>query len=199
MRDHYSFWNFWLTISALVPTAALLCLVFVSDDFARRTLHITPDGLKLLNATVALFAFICVLIQLVWKPDSREAAHAYAVEYYGGMLDANELLDDATCQPSYTLLHGKDFRTRSLPPIRYAALARLKQAHLQTLCVSRLLERDPWMALTRSGFPPRGYRPTIRVQPASSGRRQLWLGARQPFSRRKRPRPMVRSHETTVS
>jgi len=147
LRDHYAFWNFWLTLGALVPTAALLCLVLVTDDFAQRAFHVSPDALKLINASVALFAFVCVLVQLVWKPDSREAAHAHAVGYFAKTrLEAGSFLDERDA-----------LNVRGLPPIRHATFVRLKQLHLQATYLSRRLEIDPWLSLPKHGRPPRGY------------------------------------------
>ncbi len=147
LRDHYAFWNFWLTLGALVPTAALLGLVLVTDDFAQRAFHVSPDALKLINASVALFAFVCVLVQLVWKPDSREAAHAHAVGYFAKTrLEAGSFLDERDA-----------LNVRGLPPIRHATFVRLKQLHLQATYLSRRLEIDPWLSLPKRGCPPRGY------------------------------------------
>jgi hypothetical protein len=163
MRDHYAFWNFWLTIGALVPTAALLCLVLVTDDFARGALHVTPDELRLINAGVALFTFICVLVQLVWKPDSREAAHAFAVVHYSDSCRAASISEASEMgRAELALLSGREHGTRAMPPIRYAALVRLKQVHLQTMQLNCLLSDDPWMALPR-GHRWKRFRSTIRA------------------------------------
>ncbi len=70
MRDYYSGWNFWLTIGALIPTAALLLFPLTTDNFIINGLHLTPNNFKLINAAVALFAFVMVLVQMVWRPDS---------------------------------------------------------------------------------------------------------------------------------
>jgi hypothetical protein len=147
LRDHYAFWNFWLTIGALIPTAALLCLVFVTDDFAQRALHVSADGLKILNAIVALFTFVCVLIQLVWKPDSREAAHAYAAEHFSGMLLRTLSHEGEDFHESGGKTHDLD--VRGLPPIPDKSYLKLKQHHLQRIHISELLEVDPWIALPR--------------------------------------------------
>ena len=134
MRDHYGFWNFWLTIGALVPTAAMLCLVFVTDEFASQSLHLSPTELKLFSAGVALFTFVCVLVQLVWKPNSHEVAHARAAEYFA--------------RPESAIAGDGVHATfvRSFPPIPSANVTRLKRIHLQREHVSRMLEADPWAA-----------------------------------------------------
>lgn len=135
MRDHYGFWNFWLTIGALVPTAAMLCLVFVTDEFASQSLHLSPTELKLVNAGVALFTFVCVLVQLVWKPDSHEVAHARAAEYFA--------------RREIGIARDGDHETfvRSFPPIPSAKETRLKRIHLQREHASRILETDPWAVI----------------------------------------------------
>lgn len=66
----------------MIPTATLLLLSLVSDDFVTSAFHISPAAFKILNAAVAVFAFIMVLIQMVWRPDSRSKAHRHAVEHY---------------------------------------------------------------------------------------------------------------------
>lgn len=157
LRDGYAFWNFVLTLAALIPTAALLCLALVPDDFAQRAMGFTPDHFKLFNAGVALFAFVCVLIQLVWKPDSRSAAHARAVEHYANAkYDASRQLDETTAPDAATvkIIEEKYLDVRGLPPIRDAQFNRLKQQHLRKVDLSKRLDKDPWIRLPRFGGRP---------------------------------------------
>jgi len=149
-RDRYESWNFVLTLASLIPTAALLCLVLVSDDFVHRAMGVTPDHFKLFTAGVALFAFVCVLVHLAWKPDSRAAAHARAVEHYantrydaGLLLDATAILDAA----SVKLVVDKYLDVRGMPPIPDSQFNRLKQRHLRKVDLSKRLDKDPWMRL----------------------------------------------------
>ena len=106
MRDFYRFWNFWLTIGALVPTAIMLSMVFITDELAIHVLHLDSNGLRLANAGMSLFSFVCILVQLVWKPDSLEAAHARAARLY---------------------IDGEP--TRDLPPIPSAKVEYFARAH----------------------------------------------------------------------
>jgi len=115
-----------------VPNAALLCLVFVGDDFASQALHVTPNELKLLNGFIGLFTFVCVLVQLVWKPDSLVAAHAHAAEHYARFDHVSSPLD-----------------TRFLPPLPAARITEFQRVHFQRLEMARRLETDPWAEVPR--------------------------------------------------
>jgi hypothetical protein len=137
LRDRYAFWNFWLTIGALVPTAILLCLVFVTDDFASRVFHLSGDGLKVVNAATAVFAFVCVLIQLVWKPDSLQTAHAHANHFYQELI-----LRSSPREPGE--LGYEVAVSRHLPPLRESSYIRLKRFHVRKEYLSRKLDESPW-------------------------------------------------------
>ncbi len=122
----------------------------MSDDFAQRALHLTADDLKLVNGSVALFTFVCVLIQLIWKPDSREAAHAYAAEHFNSIVRVSPKAEASDVASSIPYSEGLD--VRGLPPIPQTELLRLKRLHLQQLRISELLEVDPWMEIPKKRF-----------------------------------------------
>jgi hypothetical protein len=163
LRDIYKAWNFWLTLAALIPTATLLMFPLVSDDFITRSLHITPDAFKITNAVVALFAFIAVLVQLVWKPDSLSAAHARAVAHYtNAKFDIRRLLErEAPAVRDIEIVEEKYLDTRDLPPIEEKRFLPLKQWHLQKIQTSKELESDPWQ---RSGRRANSNRPRRSVE-----------------------------------
>jgi len=146
LRDHYRFWSFWLTIGALVPTAALLLFPLVQDDFIVRALGASPDTFKLANAGVALAAFVAVLVQLVWKPDSLSAAHARAVDHYtNAKFDIRRLLEQSEIHPrDATTVEEKYLDVRGLPTIAERRFLPLKRWHLRKVALSRLLSADPW-------------------------------------------------------
>ena len=152
LRDRYATANFYLTLGSLIPTAALLCLALVSDQFAQSAMGLTPDHFKIFNAAVALFAFLCILIQLVWKPDSRSDAHARAVDHYANAkYDAKHLLDSPEALEPMTvrIVEEKYLDQRGLPPIPDAKFNWLKQRHLRKVDLSRRLDENPWMRLPR--------------------------------------------------
>jgi len=149
LRDHYRFWNFWLTIGTLIPTAALLLFPLVQDDFVQRALRVSPDAFKLANAAVALIAFIAVLIQLVWKPDSLSAAHARAVDHYtNAKFDVRRLLENSQIdERNATTVEEKYLDVRGLPTINERRFLPLKRWHLRKVELSRRLSVDPWARL----------------------------------------------------
>ncbi len=149
LRDHYRFWTFWLTIGALIPTAALLLFPLVQDDFIQRALHASPDGFKLVNAGVALMAFVAVLVQLVWKPDSLSAAHARAVNHYtNAKFDVRRLLEQPDIDVrNATMVEEKYLDVRGLPTIGERRFLPLKRWHLRKVVLSRRLSADPWAQL----------------------------------------------------
>lgn len=149
LRDHYSFWNFWLTIGALVPTATLLLFPLVTDDFIVSAVHISPNAFKLINAGVALFAFVMVLVQMVWRPDSLSKAHKRAVEHYTvAKFETRRLLEQQTVDPrDARSLEERYLDVRGLPNIEERHFLRLKQRHLQKLVLSAELDKDPWLNL----------------------------------------------------
>jgi hypothetical protein len=149
LRDHYAFWNFWLTIGALIPTATLLLFPLVSDDFITSTFHMSPSAFKILNAAVALFAFIMVLIQMVWRPDSRSKAHRHAVEHYTyAKFATRRLLETDTIDPrDAKALEEGYLAVRGLPDIPEYKFLRLKQLHLQKVRLSAELDKNPWLRL----------------------------------------------------
>lgn len=146
LRDHYRFWTFWLTIGALIPTAALLLFPLVQDDFVQRALRTSPDTFKLANAAVALAAFVAVLVQLVWKPDSLSAAHARAVDHYtNAKFDIRRLLEQTEIHSrDATTVEEKYLDVRGLPTIAERRFLQLKRWHLRKVALSRLLSADPW-------------------------------------------------------
>lgn len=149
LRDHYRFWNFWLTIGALIPTASLLLFPLVEDEFVKRALHMAPDMFKIANAVVALAAFVAVLVQLVWKPDSLSAAHARAVDHYtNAKFDVRRLLEQPEIDPrDATTVEEKYLDVRGLPTIRERRFLPLKRWHLRKVSLSRALSADPWAEL----------------------------------------------------
>lgn len=149
LRDHYKFWNFCLTISALIPTAALLLFPLVQDDFVTRALRVSPDTFKLVNAAVALIAFIAVLFQLVWKPDSLSAAHARAVDHYtNAKFDVRRLLEHTVVdERDANTVEEKYLDVRGLPTLTERRFLTLKRWHLRKVDLSRRLSADPWTKL----------------------------------------------------
>jgi hypothetical protein len=149
LRDHYALWNYWLTIGALIPTAALLLFPLVTDDFIVSALHMSPAAFKLLNAAVALFAFVAVLIQMVWRPDSLSKAHRRAVEHYtAAKFDTRRLLEASNIVPSDAkILEQTYLEVRGLPDIPEGKFLRLKQRHLQKVALSAELDKNPWLHL----------------------------------------------------
>jgi hypothetical protein len=150
LLDHYRLWNFWLTIGALIPTATLLLFPLVEDDFVIHALHLSPDSFKLINAAVALTAFVAVLVQLVWKPDSLSAAHARAVDHYtNAKFDVRRLLEQSEIDPrDATTVEEKYLDTRGLPTIGERRFLWLKRWHLRKVALSRALSADPWTKLS---------------------------------------------------
>lgn len=151
LRDYYNRWNVILTCAALIPTAALLLFPLTGDDIVKDTLHMIPDTFKLLNAGVALFAFIAVLIQMVWRPDSLSKAHRHAVGHYTDQkFAARRLLENEQIDPTDAkVLEEKYLNVQGLPPIPEKRFLRLKQWHRQKLALSKEIDRDPWYSLFR--------------------------------------------------
>ena len=144
LRDYYNNWNYWLTIGSLVPTAALLLFPLTSDDFVTSTLHMSINAFKLLNAGVALLAFIMVLVQMVWRPDARSKLHRRAVHHYTQtkyetrrLIEAEGLDDRAV-----GLVEQNYLDDGSLPVIEQNRFLRLKEQHLQRLAASRRLDES---------------------------------------------------------
>jgi hypothetical protein len=151
LRDHYNRWNLILTCAALIPTAALLVFPLTTDDFVLNTFHTTPNNFKVLNAGVALFAFIAVLIQMVWRPDSLSKAHRRAVDHYtDAKFAARRILDTDPIDPiNVKILEEKYLNVQGLPPISERRFLPLKQWHLRKLRLSKKLDQSPWISLVR--------------------------------------------------
>lgn len=149
MRDYYSVWNFWLTIGALIPTAALLLFPLTTDDFIGNALHLTPNAFKLINAAVALFAFIMVLMQMVWRPDSRSKAHKRAVEHFtAAKYEIRLLLEQQDVSKADVQRVEEEYLdVQWLPVIEDRRFLRLKQKHLQKIALSKKLDDNPWLRL----------------------------------------------------
>ena len=149
LRDHYGFWNYWLTIGALIPTATLLLFPLVTDDFVTTAFHMSPVAFKIVNAVVALFAFVMVLIQMVWRPDSRSKAHRHAVEHYtNAKFEVRRLLEAEAIDPrDAKTLEETYLDVRGLPDIPEQKFLRLKQRHLQKMQLSGELDKNPWLQL----------------------------------------------------
>lgn len=157
LRDRYSSWNFWLTIGSLVPTATLLMFPLVTDDFVVSGLHMTPIAFKLLNAAIALFAFVAVLVQMTWRPDSLAKAHRHAVGHYtSAKFEARRLLDASELNPNAVkVLEQTYLDVQGVPDIRDDEFLKLKQRFLQKLQLSSDLDKDPWIQLPSSLKPPK--------------------------------------------
>jgi hypothetical protein len=152
LRDQYRTANFYLTFASLIPTAALLCFALAPDDLVRDTLGMSPNVFKLLNTFVAFCAFICVLVQLVWKPDSRAEGHGHAVDHYtNAKYDVDRLLEspESVDYSQARFVEERYLDKRSLPTIPDAKFNRLKQRHLRKVDLSKRLDADPWMRLPR--------------------------------------------------
>lgn len=151
LSDYHSRWNFVLTYAALIPTAALLMFPLTTDDVVINVLRLTPNSFKLLNAAVALLAFIAVLVQMVWRPDSLAKAHRNAVDHYANAKSAAQnLLENATIDPTDArVLEEQYLNVQGLPPIPENRFLRFKQRHLQKLQLSQELDRNPWLSLPR--------------------------------------------------
>lgn len=150
LRDRYRTANFYLTFASLIPTAALLCFALAPDDLVRDTLRMSPNVFKLLNSFVAFFAFICVLVQLVWKPDSRAEGHGHAVDHYtNARYDVDRLLEapDSVDASQARFVEERYLDKRSLPTIPDAKFNELKQRHRRKVDLSKRLDADPWMRL----------------------------------------------------
>ena len=109
---------------------------------------------------IALFAFVCILVQLVWKPDTRFDAHRRAVDHYvNAKYDVQRLLDAPTKLDvtAVRLVEERYLEVRNLPPIRDAHFPRLKQRHLRKVDLSKRLDKNPWIHLPfLPGGRPRG-------------------------------------------
>lgn len=151
LHDYYAYWNGFLTFAALIPTAALLLFPLTTDDFVLNALHMAPNNFKVLNALVALCAFVAVLIQMVWRPDSLAKAHRRAVGHYtDAKFAARRLLENAHIDPTEArVLEEKYLDVQGLPAIPEDRFLRLKQRHLQKLSLSMRLDENPWLSLTR--------------------------------------------------
>jgi hypothetical protein len=151
LRDYHVRWNYLLTYAALIPTATLLLFPLTTDDFVINALHMSPNNFKILNATVALFAFIAVLVQMVWRPDSLAKAHRSAVNHYADAKSAaGRLLESPTVDPTEArVVEEKYLNVPGLPSIPESRFLRLKQLHLQKLRLSQNLDHNPWMRLWR--------------------------------------------------
>jgi hypothetical protein len=109
----------------------------------------SPDAFKLVNAGVALAAFVAVLVQLVWKPDSLSAAHARAVDHYANAkFDVRRLLEQSEIHPRDAMaVEEKYLDVRGLPTIAENRFLPLKRWHLRKVALSRALSADPWIRL----------------------------------------------------
>lgn len=154
LRDYHAAWNFWLTIFAVVPTATLLIFPLVTDDFIVSGLHLTPAAFKVLNAAVALFAFVMVLIQMIWRPDSIAKSHKRAVEHFvAAKYAVRMLLEKVTVtQDDVRRLEEEYLDVRWLPVIEDHRFLELKQRHLQKMKLSKRLDKDPWFKLPKFGL-----------------------------------------------
>ncbi|MGC2633189.1 MAG: hypothetical protein WA215_03140 [Candidatus Cybelea sp.] len=157
MRDYYASWNFWLTLAVLIPTATLLLFPLTTDDFVRAALHMTPNGFKLLNAGVAILAFIAVLVQMVWRPDSRSKAHKRGVDHYSrAKYEVRRLLEEQVPTNAAIERIEEDYLdVQWLPVIEDRRFLRLKQRHLQKIANSKLLDKNPWLRLPLFGGKPK--------------------------------------------
>jgi hypothetical protein len=151
LHDHYAFWNAFLTYAALIPTAALLLFPLTTGDFVVNALHMLPSAFKIVNAIVALAAFVAVLIQMVWRPDSLAKAHRRAVTHYtDAKFAARRLLENEHIDAmDARILEEKYLDVQGLPAIPEDRFLRLKQRHLQKLSLSKQLDQDPWLPLFR--------------------------------------------------
>ncbi len=149
LRDHYARWNGFLTYAALIPTAALLLFPLTTDDFVTSALRMTPNAFKITNAGIALAAFVAVLIQMVWRPDSQAKAHRRAVEHYtSAKFEARRLLEsDPVPTDGAQRLEDKYLDIQGLPAIPDDRFLRLKQRHLQKIELSKKLDVNPWLKL----------------------------------------------------
>lgn len=143
-RDRYSRANLWLTVGALILTASLLPLSLVSDDFVAHVLGMNSGNFKLLTALIALAAFVLVLIQLSWRPDTLSSAHAQAVNHFTrAKFEARRLQQFGEVTLNHVAqLEDKYLDVRDLPPIKEHRFLPLKKWHRQKIKVSIALDRD---------------------------------------------------------
>jgi hypothetical protein len=142
LRDFYGTWSITLTVSALLLTALLIALSLASDETAREAFAMSPIAFKVTNATIALLAFSLVLVQLVWRPDSRHHAHKAAVNHYtNAKFEFRKLLKQTyISEMDAAVAEARYLDVRDLPSIPERWFLRLKEWHQKKLAASRRLD-----------------------------------------------------------
>ena len=144
LRDFYGNWSIALTVAALLLTALLVALSLASDETMRQAFGLSPIAFKLTSATIALVAFSLVLIQLVWRPDSRQFSHSAAVKHYtNAKFEFRQLLKQGEISTiDVTISEAKYLDVRDLPSIPERWFLGTKKWHQNKLAESRRLDEN---------------------------------------------------------
>jgi DNA polymerase III epsilon subunit-like protein len=145
LRDMYGTSSIIVTVSALLLTSLIIALSLASDQVAFEAFRMSPIEFKLVTAGIALLAFSLVLVQLVWRPDSRHYGHKAAVNHYtNAKFEFRKLLKQTHISDTdVAIAEAKYLDVRDLPPVPERWFLPLKQWHEKKLAMSRRLNDDP--------------------------------------------------------
>lgn len=148
--DRYRTRNSWLMSAILVLSTFSVGTTFMSDEFVRRTVGISADGIKWINGLASIFTFGAGLLLSQWDLASKAADHRTAVRHYFAVLNqARSLLrsDADITQETVEELRSQYQQTEALPKIPDADFLRLKQKHLRKVAISRELDKSAHLSL----------------------------------------------------
>ena len=151
LSDQYDRQHLILSSTTLVVSTLLVALIF-SDQFIVASTGLNPDILTWIKGIVSALNFSLVLLLSRWGLQEKAAQHREATRFYFAILNKIrkwiDSQDEITSEmiESIRVEYGK---TESIPKIPNSKFLRLKQKHLQTIAISRELEKQPFNSIKK--------------------------------------------------